>query len=271
MPPLETKNEKINLQNIAATIRQGFVLPKPELSKFDGNPLQYWSFIRSFENNIERNASDENEKLTYHVQYCIGEARRVIKSCVTMDPLIGYKTARQLLKEKFGHPYMIASSFVKSVTEGAPIKPTDGVELLAFADQLRDCENTLKAIGYLDEINSADNLRRVVERLPYHLRVKWLDKAQAILEVGGKLRLHHISKFVMTRAKTANNPVFAGILRNERSRNKGPQQKQGPKSNFNIQGKKMGTGIPTVTIILLPCPKRTTQWANVHSVTGSIN
>ena len=53
MPPLETKNEKINLQNLAATIRQGFVLPKPELSKFDGNPLQYWSFIRSFENNIE--------------------------------------------------------------------------------------------------------------------------------------------------------------------------------------------------------------------------
>ena len=155
MPLLETKNEKINLQNLAATIRQGFVLPKPELSKFDGNPLQYWSFIRSFENNIERNASDENEKLTYLVQYCIGEARRVIKSCVTMDPLVGYKTARQLLKERFGHPYMIASSFVKSVTEGAPIKPTDGVELLAFADQLRDCENTLKAIGYLDEINSA--------------------------------------------------------------------------------------------------------------------
>ena len=106
-----------------------------------------------------------------------------------MDPLVGYKIAKQLLKERFGHPYMIASSFVKSVTEGALIKPTDGVELLAFADQLTDCENTLTAIGYLDEINSADNLKRVVvERLPYHLIVKWLDKAQAIPDAGEKPR-----------------------------------------------------------------------------------
>ena len=137
--PLETMNEKINLQKLAATIQQGFVLPEPELAKFDGNPLQYWCFTRSFENNIERNTSDENEKLTYLFQYCIGEARRVIKSCVTMDPLVGYKTAKQLLKQWFGHLYMIASSFVKSVTEGALIKPNNGVKLLAFADQLRDC------------------------------------------------------------------------------------------------------------------------------------
>ena len=162
-----------------------------------------------------------------------------------MDPLVGYKIAKQLLKERFGHPYMIASSFVKSVTEGALIKPTDGVELLAFADQLTDCENTLTAIGYLDEINSADNLKRVVvERLPYHLIVKWFDKAQAIPDTGEKPRLHHISQFVMTRAKTANNPVFAGILRDDKSRSKAPQQKSGPKSNFNVQGENDGDRNP---------------------------
>ena len=48
----------------------------------------------------------------------------------------------------------------------------------------------------------------------------------------------------MTRAKTANNPVFAGILRDERSRNKGPQQKQGHKSNFNIQVEEDGDRNP---------------------------
>ena len=186
-----------------------------------------------------------------------------------MDPLVGYKTARQLLKERFGLPCTIASSFVKSVTEGAPIKPADGVELLAFADQLRDCKNTLKAFEYLDKINSAVNLRRVVERLPYQLRVKWLDKAQAILEAGEKPQLHHISKFMMTRAKTANNPVFAGILRIERSRMKGLNKDPSQTSIF--KGKKMGIGILMVTIILFPCLKRTMQWANFHSVTSSIN
>lgn len=103
--------------------------------------------MRAFVNNIERNTLDENKKLLYLMQYCTGDAGKVIKSCVTMDPSVGYNVAKKLLKERFGHPYTIATSFVKSVTDGASIKPADGVELLAFADQLRDCENTLKAIG----------------------------------------------------------------------------------------------------------------------------
>ena len=48
---------------LGTTIRQGFALPKPDLSTFNGNPMVYWSFIRSFENSIERNATSESEKL----------------------------------------------------------------------------------------------------------------------------------------------------------------------------------------------------------------
>ena len=44
------------LDKLGSTIRQGFALPKPDLSTFNGNPMEYWSFIRSFENTIERNA-----------------------------------------------------------------------------------------------------------------------------------------------------------------------------------------------------------------------
>ena len=95
-------------QSMASTIRQGFTLPKPELSPFNGNPLEFWSFMRSFENNIEKNTQDECERLTFLLQYCTGAAKNAIKSCVTMDPAIGYKTARKLLKDRFGHPFKIA-------------------------------------------------------------------------------------------------------------------------------------------------------------------
>ena len=37
------------LDKLRSTIRQGFVLPKPELSVFDGNAMEYRSFIQSFE------------------------------------------------------------------------------------------------------------------------------------------------------------------------------------------------------------------------------
>ncbi len=79
-------------QSMASTIRQGFTLPKPELSPFNGNPLEFWSFMRSFENNIEKNTQDECERLTFLLQYCTGAAKNAIKSCVTIDPAIGYKT-----------------------------------------------------------------------------------------------------------------------------------------------------------------------------------
>ena len=36
--------------------------------------------------------------------------------------------------------------------------------------KILECEHTLESMGYLDEINSADNLRRIVQRLPCHFR-----------------------------------------------------------------------------------------------------
>ena len=109
-------------QSMASTIRQGFTLPKPELSSFNGNPLEFWSFVRSFENNIEKNTQDESERLTFLLQYCTGAAKSGIKSCVTMDPALRYQTARKLLKDRFGHPFKIATAHVHQVTRGPPVK-----------------------------------------------------------------------------------------------------------------------------------------------------
>lgn len=149
-----------------------FALPKPELSKFNGNPLEFWNFIHSFENNIEKNASDESEKLSFLLQYCTGAARNAIKSCVSMDPTFGYQAARALLQDRFGHPFKIAIAHLSKITHRPP--------LLAFSDQLRDCQNALESIGYLDEINSGDNMRSIVDRLPFHLKSKWLEVADSI-------------------------------------------------------------------------------------------
>ena len=172
------------LDRIASTIKQGFALPKPELSIFDGNPLEYWNFIKSFETSIERNAVNESEKHMYLPQYTSGEAKKTIKSCLVMDSSVGYQTARKLLEERFGHPFTIASMYVAKLTEGPPLKASDRVGLLAFADQLKDCERTLESIGYLDEISSADNLRRIVQRLPFLLRTKFVEVADSIQQSG---------------------------------------------------------------------------------------
>ena len=57
------------------------MLPKPELLTFDGNPLQYWRFVRNYEQNIEAKTKDNGERLNYLLQYCTGKAKEVIKNC----------------------------------------------------------------------------------------------------------------------------------------------------------------------------------------------
>ena len=186
------------LDRMALTIIQGFALPKPELATFDGNPLEYWIFIKSFGTSIESNAINESEKLMYLIQYTSGEAK-TIKSCLVMDSSVEYhQTARKLLEERFGHPFTIASTYVAKLTEGPPLKPSDRTGLLAFADQLKDCERTLESIGYLDEINSADNLRRIVQRLLFHLQTKFVEVADSIQQ-SGKRTNSHIAEFIKVK------------------------------------------------------------------------
>ena len=137
-----------------------------------------------------------------------------------MDPASGYQTARKLLKDRFGHPFKIATAHVNQITRGPPVKSNDQKGLQTFADQLMDCQNVLESIGYLDEINSADNLRNIIDRLPFHLKAKWLEVADRIQESGQRPRIHHISKFVSERARAANNPVFGGMLYGDKDRSK---------------------------------------------------
>ena len=239
------------MDKMALTIKQGFALPKKELTTFDGDPLEYWNFIKSFENSIVNNAASESEKLMYLLQYTSGVAKDTIKCCLVMDSSLGYQRARTLLEERFGHPFTIASKYVTKLTEGPPLKPSDRAGLLALADQLKDCEHTLESIGYLDEINSADNLRRIVQRLPFHLRAKFVEVADQIPQAGHRTNISHIAEFVKVKARAANNPVFGCVVdaasQSERSENqrrkpkfKGPTLPDERARTFNTQETETG-------------------------------
>lgn len=199
-------------EKIMSTMANALRLPKPELFTFDGNPLSYWRFIRNFERNIEQKSSDEADKLNYLLQYCTGKAKEVVRNCVVMDPSLGYTTARKLLKERFGEPYVIASAHIEQITKGPPLKASDREGLLNLADKLKDCELTLKSIGYLDDLNSADNLKQITERFPLHLKARWLDLARVIRSGGGKPNIAQMSQFISERAMAANDPVFGDIM-----------------------------------------------------------
>ena len=96
--------------------------------------------------------------------------------------------------------------------------------LFAFADRLKDCEHTLESIGYPEEINSADNLRRIVQRLPFHLRTKFVELKDQIQQSGQRTNISHIAEFVKVKARSANNPVFGCVVDVARDRPETPRR-----------------------------------------------
>ena len=201
---------------------------------FSGDPLDYWTFnIRFFDNNIVKNTTSDTERLTYLLQYCSGKAKEAIKSCATLDPSHGYEEARKILSRCFGEPYHIAEAHVNKITNGSPLKPFDRTGLLDFALQMKSCENTLEAIGYLNEINSSDNLRRIAERLPFNLRSKWLSRSRSLRLSFTRPGIQQLSKFIQEQAEEANDPVFGDIM-TSRAKSKDTLIRNAPKETSYI-------------------------------------
>ena len=47
---------------------------------------------------------------------------------------------------------------------------------------MQKCEITLSQLGFSSDVDNSENLRRIVKRLPMHLRTKWVDVAYLISE-----------------------------------------------------------------------------------------
>ncbi|KAF7234151.1 hypothetical protein EG68_12320 [Paragonimus skrjabini miyazakii] len=85
-------------------------LPKKELKKFSGNSMDYWGFIRSFMSSVNRYTDD---RLSYLIQYCNGEALDAINGCTVLELESGYNEAISILQRRLGQPYVIARCYIR--------------------------------------------------------------------------------------------------------------------------------------------------------------
>lgn len=187
-------------------------LPKTELPTFDGDPLKYWQFIRSFENSVDRVNADSNAKLMRLVQYCSGKALQVVECCLVMSPDAGYARAREMLAERFGNSYVISQAWIQCVSQGEALRTNDVRALQEFADTMRACKETLQAMNMLSEVDTQKSLPKIVERLPGYLQNRWRRQAVTTRRAYGRYPdFAHLVKFVDDAAEEANDPVFGNL------------------------------------------------------------
>lgn len=148
-------------------------LPARDVPLFHGDPLEFRSFTRAFENAIASRTESNADKLYFLEQYTRGEPRELVKSCQHMPDNRGYSKAMKLLQERFGNELKIATALMQKAFRWPEIKSEDGKALSAYSLFLVTCQNVMEDIDYMDELDNPTNLRIIVSKLPYKLRERW--------------------------------------------------------------------------------------------------
>lgn len=203
----------VAFNRLASTLQEGFNLPKPELLTFNGSAIDYCKFIKNFETNVESKICDNRLRLSYLIQYCTGEAKCCIEDCVLLESDVGYVRAREILQTRYGRPHVIARSYIEKLVYGSQIKASDSDGLSRLALDMQKCEITLSQLGYVSDIDNTENLRRIVKRLPLHLRTKWVDVAHTINVAGKEPRFSDLVKFVNEKSQIACSMYALDLVR----------------------------------------------------------
>ena len=215
-------------------------LPQPSMQVFSGDPIDYCDFIHAFEHLVEQKTTSSSSRLYYLVQYTSGPAQELMRSCLSMQEEEGYVEARRLLKERYGRSYKIAAAHVKRLIEGPSIKPEDGSALEQFSIQLSSCVSTLKEIGYVNKLDNPDNLKKIIDRLPFGIRLKWRDTVDRIIEKENRdVTVKDIMAFVAAKARAATHPIFGKVVNENRGKQvNGKSSRKPPRGGgFSTQGK----------------------------------
>ena len=109
---------------------------------FSGNHFDYAAFISAF-NRMPRRQS-KAEAVLFKPVHIPGDAKESIQDLIILDSPDSYDKARNVLKERFRHPYRIALAYKEKLNTWPPIKEGDGVRLQQFAGILMLCEQAMK-------------------------------------------------------------------------------------------------------------------------------
>jgi hypothetical protein len=231
-----------NGEEMVRALRQVVSTPRIKYMSFDGDPMNYVSFIHNFETCLEKDNPDNATRLQLLIQHCNGKAREAIESCVNLPAEQGYVAAKSTLKENFGKPHIIAKAHVKKLENLPALKQADGPSLLEFARNLEVANRTLTSMGpeYESELSHVNTLRELNRKLPLFMRVKWTERAGTIIESGSRPNFEDFLKFVKGRARLVNNE-FAEDLSSSASKLKG--RGQGTSGRFVQKSSTLTAGV----------------------------
>lgn len=133
--------------------------------------------MRAFETIIDGGVSADKERLYSVNKYTTGKANDVIKGFVTLSSNDSYKWAKKLLTQRFEDPSHVLNAYKVCLRNWPQINEGDSNGLQTFSDFLGQCEEAMKSIEFLKDLNFTEVLKQVSLKFPSYSGVKWCHNA----------------------------------------------------------------------------------------------
>ena len=170
----EVPNYGLDLrQATAPTMPYDYPPPRPEIVTFDGDPLNYISFASSFQTHIINRVASDNARMTYLLQYCNFNVKKMIDHYLGTHQ--GFERAWAKVHQLFGRPLIIANRCEEMLLSFGRVKGRDSERLKDFAGLMDKALFQIQGIETFSSLNSLGTLRRIVDKLPDKIREDWAE------------------------------------------------------------------------------------------------
>ncbi|KAK6169143.1 hypothetical protein SNE40_020252 [Patella caerulea] len=208
-PPVNNNNNNmIDLVKAFAEQVNLTKLPVPEPNIFYGDPMKYPSWKTSFCALIENKDIPVAEQMYYLKKYLGGAARECVESYFLLDSSDAFQQAKELLDNRFGNKFVIASAFREKLDNWPTVKPRDGLALQKYADFLRQCLAGSNTYDSLRLLNDPLENQKMFVKLPDSIRGRWSkivnDYKESVNDFPPFMRF---VKFVAKEAEIACDPI----------------------------------------------------------------
>lgn len=243
MPQMQISVPEMRIKTLLIQQQSLSSLPKRDISVFDGDPLKFHSFVKAFENGVERNTASHSDRLYFLEQYTNGHPKELVRSCQHIDPERGYIKAKAVLKEQFGSEQKVASAYLEKALSWPTIKTEDVKALQDYSLFLRGCCNAMEEVQYLHELDMPANMLTIIKKLPYKFRDKWRTIACELQERHcHRATFIDITNFIEKQLRILSDPVFWNIQDVPSQSNRGVS-KHNPQPRYGIKGTSFATTV----------------------------
>ena len=141
----------------------------------------------------------------YLQRFTSGEAYEAIKSLFLIPSLKSYKSAMDILSERFGTSNLVTSAFRRKLEAWPKISAKDPKALQAFSDFLQQIKVASTQYSSLSILSDEFENKKIVSKLPHHVSIRWVEH---VVEKSEFPSFGDFAEFVKTRAKVSNHPLW---------------------------------------------------------------